>query len=73
MEDIYINLEDKISRKFFDKDFVSVNEVLDKLSELEDERDNLKEELNNLKQNLEENYRPIPQSQLNGISDRDFI
>lgn len=73
MDNIYINLEDNYCRKFFDKDFVPVDEILEKLTELEDEKDNLEEELKNLKQNVEDNYRPIPQSQLNGISERDFI
>lgn len=41
------------------KDLVSVEDLLDKLCELDDERAYAEEQLEDLKQDVEEHYRPI--------------
>lgn len=72
MDNVYVNLEDDYCRRFFKSNFVTVEEILEMLVELDDKRDALEEELEELRQDLEENYRPIPVSERLGIDDRDF-
>lgn len=63
----------EIDQKIVSKKSVSFNELLDLIDNLNYELDNLKDEYNNFKDEVEENYRPISQSEQYGISDRDFI
>lgn len=63
----------EIDQKIVSKKSVSFNELLDLIDNLNHELDNLKDEYNNFKDEVEENYRPISQSEQYGISDRDFI
>lgn len=63
----------EIEQKIVSKKSVSFNELLDLIDNLNYELDNLKDEYNNFKDEVEENYRPISQSEQYGISDRDFI
>ena len=73
MEKILINLEEDFHRKYFKKDIVSLEEILEKLEELDDEVEYIKEAYERLEEDVKENYRPIPVSEQYGISDRDFI
>lgn len=68
-----INLEDNFYRRYFDKDIVTLEEVLRKLEDLDDEIEYLKEAYVRLEEDVNENYRAIPVSEQVGISDRDFI
>lgn len=63
----------EIDQKIVNKKSVSFNELLNLIDELNYELDNLKDEYNNFKDEVEENYKPISQSEQYGISDRDFI
>jgi chromosome segregation ATPase len=80
----YVNLKEiddvYVTDEFRNKDLVSVEELLDKISELaakvEELEDDLKEakrEYQDLEDDLEDNYRPIPLKEMYGISDKDFI
>lgn len=80
----YVNLKEcndvYVTDEFKNKDLVSIEELLDKISELasrvEELEDDLKEakrEYQDLEQDLEDNYRPIPLKEMYGVSDRDFI
>ena len=73
MEKIMINLEDNFYRRYFDKDVVTLDEVLRKVEDLDDEIEYLKEAYVRLEEDVRENYRAIPVSEQYGISDRDFI
>ena len=73
MEQIMINLEDNFYRRYFDKDVVTLEEVLRKVEDLDDEIEYLKEAYVRLEEDVNENYRAIPVSEQVGISDRDFI
>ena len=68
-----INLEDNFYRRYFNKDVVTLEEVLRKLEDLDDEIEYLKEAYVRLEEDVNENYRAIPVSEQYGISDRDFI
>lgn len=68
MEQVLVNIKDDYCAKFFKKDLVSIDEILDKLSELEDERLDLEEQLEDLKQDMEDNYIHRPMSHYTGDS-----
>lgn len=62
MEKVLIDIREEnnqIRCLFKLKDFVSVEELLDKLCDLDDEKSNLETELEDLKQDIEEHYTPI--------------
>jgi uncharacterized small protein (DUF1192 family) len=80
----YVNLKEcddvYVLDEFKNKDLVSVEDLLDKISELAAEIERLEDELKeakrdyaDLEDDLEDNYRPISKAELYGISDRDFI
>ena len=79
----YVNLKEcddvYVTDEFANKDLVSVEELLDKISELSSRVEELEDDLieakrvyEDLEEDLEENYRPIPLAELYGISARDF-
>lgn len=62
MEKVLIDIREEnnqIKCLFKLKDFVSVDEILDKLCELDDERAYAEEKVEDLEQDIEENYIPI--------------
>lgn len=80
----YINLKEcddvYVLDEFKNKDLVSVEELLDKISELaaevedlKDDLDEVKREYEDLEQDLEDNYKPISYAEQVGYSERDFI
>ena len=73
MEQIMINLEDNFYRRYFNKDVVTLEEVLRKVEDLDDEIEYLKEAYVRLEEDIRDNFKPIPVAEQNGISDRDFI
>jgi archaellum component FlaC len=73
MERIMINLEEDFHRRYFKKDIVTLEEILEKIEELDDEIDYLKEAYQNLENDVRDNYRPIPVMEQVGMSERDFI
>lgn len=79
----YVNLKEcddvYVTDEFKNKDLVSVEDLLDKISELssrvEELEDDLKEakrDYKDLEQDLEDNYKPISLKEMYGISDKDF-
>jgi DNA repair exonuclease SbcCD ATPase subunit len=68
MEQVLINLKGDYCAKFFNKDLVSVDEILNKLYELENDIEDLKEELEELKDDMEDNYIHRPMSHYTGDS-----
>lgn len=80
----YVNLKQcddpYVIDEFRNKDLVSIEELLDKISELSSRVEELEDELNekqreydDLEQDLEDNYKPISLKEMYGVSDRDFI
>lgn len=62
MEKILIDIREEnnqIKCLFKLKDLVSLEDILDKLCELDDEKSNLETKLEDLEQDIEEHYRPI--------------
>lgn len=73
MDKILINLEEDYCRKYFNQDVVSVEDILEKIKEFDDKLYEEKEKYLELENEVKENFRPIPVSELCGISDRDFL
>ena len=57
----------------FKDNFLPSENIVSIFEDLIYEIDRLEEKYEDLEKDLEENYRPIPVSELYGISDRDFI
>ena len=66
MERVYIDIrkENQWIRKYFNnKDFISVDDLLDVIENLDSEVECLKEQIEDIKQDRDDNYRPIPYSE----------
>ena len=55
-----------------EKDLWTVEELLDKIADLESDNHSLQEEFYDYKQNIEDNYEPVNPYKLYGISESDF-
>ena len=75
MDEVYIDMrnENKWISKYFDKDWVSIEELLATIEDLDSEIENWKEKYEDLEEDLRENYKPIPYAEQVCVSDRDFI
>lgn len=80
---VYVNLKEcddvYVTDEFKNKDLVSVDDLLNKISELaaeveklEDDLKEVKRDYKDLEQDLEDNYKPISLKEMYGVSDRDF-
>lgn len=73
---VYINKWDVnqwIGKYFEDNEYISFDDLIGCIEDLDSEVEHLKEKYKGLEQDLEDNYRPIPVSEQVGISDKDFI
>lgn len=59
MDDLCVKVKGQWFENLFDKDWVSVEEIIEKLELAIDERDHYKQELEDFKQDVEDNYRPL--------------
>lgn len=59
MDDLCIKVKGQWFEKLFDKDWVSIEEIIEKLELAIDERDYYKQELEDFKKDVEDNYRPL--------------
>ena len=75
MNEVYIDVrkENEWIRKYFNADFVSIEQLLATIEDLDSEIENLKEKYDDLLEDLRDNYRPIPYSEQVCVYDRDFI
>ena len=75
MDEVFIDIrkENTWIRKYFDTDFVSIEQLLATIEDLDGEVENWKEKYQDLEEDLRENYRPIPYAEQVCVSDRDFI
>ena len=63
--------------KWFDAEnvdgYIEPDNIITMIEDLVYEIEYLKEKIKHIKQDIQDNYRPIPYSEMVGISDRDFI
>lgn len=55
-----------------EKDLWTVEELLDKIADLESDNHLLQEEFDDYKQNIEDNYEPVSPYKMYGVSESDF-
>ena len=74
MKDVYIKKEElnEWLRKYFNGDLISINDMISVMEDLVGEIDRLKEKIEEIEQDKENNYRPLHNSELYGVSERDF-
>ena len=74
MKDIYIKASDlnEWLRKYFNGDLISINDMISVMEDLDGEIDRLKEKIEEIEQDKEDNYKPLHNSELYGVSERDF-
>ena len=75
MDEVYIDIrkENAWIRKYFTADFVSIEQLLATIEDLDSTIEHWKEKYEDLEEDLRENYRPIPYAEQVCVSDRDFI
>ena len=74
MNNVYIDIRGMFfDKRFLEKDYISLEELLEDYEELIFENQDLKEQIENIKEDIRDNYKPIPTSEQVGISDSDFI
>ncbi len=59
MDDLCVKVKGQWFESLFDKDWVSIEEIIEKLELAIDERDYYKQELEDFKKDVEDNYRPL--------------
>ena len=74
MKEIYIKKDDlnEIVEKYFKGDLISIEDLISTIEDLSYEIDSLKEEIEDIEQDKEDNYRPINNYSLYGVSESDF-
>lgn len=75
MKNVYVDIreENEYIRDYFkDKDFVSINRLLNAIDNLGSEVEHWKEQYDDLMKDLKENYKPISKWEELGISESDF-
>ena len=73
MKDIYVNIKGYSFEKKFNKDLVSLDDILNVLEDLFFDCERLEEEIEDLEADIEDNYKRVSISSQVGIYDRDFI
>jgi len=75
MDNVFIKKEwlNKWVAKYFDKDLISIEDLIDVIEDLDDEITDCKEKYEDLKRDLEDNYKPISKAEQYEVSDKDFI
>lgn len=75
MNEIYLKTSELNSwiAKYFDKDLISINDLITVIENLDGEVESWKEKYDDLLQDLRDNYQPISKSKQCEISDDDFI
>lgn len=77
MDEVFIRtwtLPEWLAKKYFkNQDFVSVDDLIAIIEDLDSDLESLQETYEDFKRDVEDNYKPIPYEEQVGISDRDFM
>lgn len=70
--DVFTTVPDtEYFKKIFQKDFVSIEELWGTIEELYFDNEHLQEKLEELEQNIQDNYKPLKNSEITGDLDDD--
>lgn len=74
MNNVYIKKEElnEWLKKYFKGDLISINDMISVMENLDGEIDRLKEKIEDIEQDKKDNYRPINNYSLYGVSESDF-
>lgn len=74
MNEIYVDMrtQGEWIRKYFNADFVTIDNLLNCIEELDGKIDTLEETIQEMKQDIQDNYKPISHYEEYGISESDF-
>lgn len=74
MNEVYIKKEElnEWLRKYFKGDLISIDDMISVIEDLDSEIDRLNEKIEDIEQDKEDNYRPINNYSLYGVSESDF-
>ena len=67
-----IVMKDEGLKHFSKKDVYEWEEILGIIEEMEDEIVSLNKKISDMEDDIRDNYKPIPLSEMYGVSDRDF-
>lgn len=73
MEEVLVNLSGDTLEDYFNKNLVSIEELVNAMNDLISDKEELENKIKDMEQDIEDNYKPIPVAEQCGISDRDFI
>lgn len=75
MKEVYIKTSDlnEWVSKYFNKDLISIEDLIGVIEDLDSEIENLKEKIEDIEQDKEENYKQVSISSQVGINNNDFI
>lgn len=75
MSNVYVRAQELNSwiAKYFDKDLISIDDLVGVIEDLDGEIERLSDEISSLKQDIQDNYKPISKEEMYGISEDDFI
>lgn len=66
MNEVYI-LKDELNSwisKYFNKDLISIDDLISCIEDLDEEIDRLKDKIEDLEQDIEDNYKPITKEEM---------
>lgn len=72
MEEVYINVKGLAIDKYFNKDLVSVGELVALIEDLDCDIEVLNEQIKDIKQDIEDNYKPISHWEQYGLNPNDY-
>lgn len=75
MNDVYIKtiqLPERVQKLFRNQDIISINKLIDELDDTLYELNCAEDEKDRLKEYYEDNYKPIDNYELYGVSEKDF-
>jgi acyl carrier protein phosphodiesterase len=74
MENVYIKKEElnEWLAKYFIGDLISIDDLLNKMEDMDCEIDNLKEKIEEMEEQLKEKTIEVPATSYYGVSERDF-
>ena len=75
MNEIYLKTSELNSwiAKHFDKDLISIEELIGVIEDLDSELEDLQYKYDELERDLHDNYKPIPKNEQYEVYDDDFI
>lgn len=73
MEEVLVNLSGDTLEDYFNKNLVSIEELLNAMDDLIYDKEELENKIKDMEQDIKDNYKHVSIAEQCEISDRDFI